>query len=176
MPSYVLTTLQAAVLSGISNMLAQFIKAYREERPYRVSIRPLLQFVIFTILSCPPNILWQDFLEEKFPGYTYSTTTSERVLDRPNTARKLLFDQTLGAFVNTIAFVAGMAAFKGKTAVAVRRDVERDTIPLMINGWKLWPVVALINFVFVPVNRRIIVGSFVGLFWGIYLSLFAALD
>lgn len=98
-----------------------------------------------------------------------------------------------------------MAAFKGKGAKAVQKQVERviftlrtmpaqyavgkqkeehhmlinsrqDTIPLMINGWKLWPVVALFNFVFVPVSRRIIVASIVGLFWGIYLSLFAALD
>lgn len=52
----------------------------------------------------------------------------------------------------------------------------KDTIPLMINSWKLWPLVALFNFVFVPVDRRIIVGSVFGLFWGIYLSLFAALD
>jgi hypothetical protein len=98
-----------------------------------------------------------------------------------------------------------MAAFKGKNMKAVRRDVERvwafpslcsreipqndvwtemakpsffpqDTIPLMINGWKLWPMVAFLNFVFVPVNHRIIVASIVGLFWGIYLSLFATLD
>jgi hypothetical protein len=47
------------------------------------------------------------------------------VLDKGNTARKLLFDQTLGAFVNTVAFVAGMATFKGKNIAGVRRDVER---------------------------------------------------
>lgn len=142
---------------------------------------PLAQFVIFTLLSCPPNILWQEYLEYKFPGQTLAPSSStdsiyEKQLDVPNTLRKLLFDQTLGAFVNTIAFVAAMAAFKGRSAKAVQREVERDVIPLMINSWKVWPFVACANFVFVPVNRRVIVGSIVGLFWGIYLSMFAAVD
>jgi hypothetical protein len=80
---------------------------------------------MFTIISCPPNILWQDFLEDRFPAYTYSATSFDKVLSRRNTAHKLLFDQTLCAFVNTVAFVAAMAAFKGKNMKSVRRDVER---------------------------------------------------
>ena len=52
-------------------------------------------------------------------------------MDKANTARKLLFDQTLGAFVNTVAFVAAMAAFKGKGMKGVLRDVERVRCWLM---------------------------------------------
>ncbi|KIW17267.1 hypothetical protein PV08_04458 [Exophiala spinifera] len=176
------TTLLATALSAVSNILAQWLKAYREEKlSFSISLRPLLQFAIFTLLSSPPNILWQDFLEDRFPGYRIAAASETQILDRSNTARKLLFDQTLGAFVNTIAFVAAMAALKGKGAKAVQKRVERsfalqDTVPLMINSWKLWPLVALFNFIYVPVHRRVIVSSVVGLFWGIYLSLFAALD
>ena len=171
----------------------------KSQQPLGVNFRPLLQFVVFTFLSCPPNILWQNYLEEKFPGYAYLAATGEKTLDKANTARKLLFDQTLGAFVNTVAFVAAMAAFKGKGMKGVRRDVERvcqwtyvpqpnpadkdvltqpfqDVVPLMINSWKLWPFVAIVNFTLVPVKRRVIVSSVIGLFWGIYLSLFAAMD
>ncbi|KAK5061360.1 hypothetical protein LTR84_007902 [Exophiala bonariae] len=177
MPTAIIaTTLQAAGLSTLSNVLAQFIKANREKRSYGVNIRALLSFVIFTLISCPPNILWQEFLEQKFPGYTYHAATGEKILDKGNTARKLLFDQTLSAFVNTVAFVAAMAAFKGKGLRGIQREVERDVVPLMINSWKLWPVVAIINFTLVPVERRIILNSVIGLFWGIYLSLVAALD
>ena len=28
------------------------------------------RFVTFSLLSCPPNVLWQSWLEETFPGYT----------------------------------------------------------------------------------------------------------
>jgi protein Mpv17 len=69
-----------------------------------------------------------------------------------------------------------MSAFKGKKWGEVQREVERDTIPLMMSGWKVWPVVAVGNFTLVPVERRVIVGSVVGLFWGVYLSMFAAVD
>ncbi|KAL2414773.1 hypothetical protein ABEF95_012204 [Exophiala dermatitidis] len=171
----VTTTLQAAGLSATSNVLAQFIKTRRENRPFTLNLRALFQFVLFTLISCPPNILWQEFLEDKFPGYIIQTN-GDKVLNKPNTARKFLFDQTLGAFVNTVAFVTAMAFFKGKSWKGVQREVERDVVPLMINSWKLWPLIALINFTLVPVSRRVIVASVVGLFWGIYLSLFAALD
>ena len=152
-----------------------------QQRPFSVKLVPLAQFVIFTLISCPPNILWQEYLEYKFPGYTLTPSAStdtiyEKQRNIPNTLRKLLFDQTLGAFVNTIAFVGAMAAFKGRSARAVQLEVEQDTIPLMINGWKVWPAVAFMNFTFVPVNRRVLIGAVVGLFWGIYLSMFAAVD
>jgi len=52
-----------------------------------------------------------------------------KTLDKANTARKLLFDQTLSAFVNTLAFVAAMAAFKGKGLRGVQREVERVRRP-----------------------------------------------
>jgi hypothetical protein len=41
-------------------------------------------------------------------------------------------------------------------------------------GLKLWPLVSIFNFSFVPVEKRIIVGSLVGLFWNIYLSILSA--
>lgn len=132
-----------------------------------------MHFVVFTAFSCPPNFFWQEYLEERFPGYTIGIDGT-RTLNKQNTARKLLLDQTLGAAINTFAFVAAMSAFNGKDRAAVMRDSRRDVWPLMINGWKVWPLVAIFNFTFVPVQRRIIVGSIFGLFWGIYLSLFVA--
>lgn len=40
-------------------------------------------------------------------------------------------------------------------------------------GWKLWPLVSLVNFTMVPVEKRVVVGSLVGVGWGVYLSLMA---
>ena len=52
----------------------------------------------------------------------------------------------------------------------------QDFWPLAISGLKLWPLVSLVNLTVVPVNRRVIVGSLVGLFWGIYVSLIISDD
>jgi protein Mpv17 len=138
-----------------------------------LNIVAFAQFVFWTLVSCPPNFLWQEYIEEKFPGYGIAADGA-RSLNVANTAKKFVLDQTIGALVNTAAFIAAFAAFKGKDGAAIQRDVQRETLPLMINGWKLWPLVSILNFTLVPVQRRILVGSVVGLFWGIYLSLIAA--
>jgi len=150
--------------------------------------------VLFNFLSCPPNILWQEYLEEKFPASTTDADGKKR-LNKTNTTKKFALDQTLGATVNTLLFITVMGAFKGKSAKAIIRDCKRvcfsmsriqkrkiadnsmqDFWPLAISGLKLWPLVSLLNFTIVPVNRRVIVGSLAGLFWGIYISLMISDD
>ena len=88
---------------------------------------PILQFMVFSIISCPPNFKWQQFLEHKFPGYTVAEPIKDK--DKPvseqdpvgrtklnvrNTAIKFGLDQTLGAFANTLLFIAGIGALQGK--------------------------------------------------------------
>lgn len=150
--------------------------------------------MLFNFLSCPPNVLWQEYLEEQFPAYTADFDGKKR-LSKTNTAKKFVLDQTLGATVNTLLFIAVMSAFKGKDGKAIIRDCQRVCFstsriqkretadnsvqgfwPLAISGLKLWPMVSLLNLTIVPVNRRVIVGSLVGLFWGIYVSLIISDD
>lgn len=47
-------------------------------------------------------------------------------------------------------------------------------MPIIIDGYKIWPVASVVNFVWIPVERRIVFLNFVGLLWGIYLSIVAA--
>jgi hypothetical protein len=37
-----------------------------------------LQFVTFSVLSCPPNYLWQSFLEAQFPAYAPELDKTEK--------------------------------------------------------------------------------------------------
>ena len=43
----------------------------------------------------------------------------------------------------------------------------------MLAGYKLWPLVSLLQFTVIPVQQRVVVGSLVGVGWGIFLSLLA---
>ena len=144
MPSALVTaTIQAAVLNATSNVLAQAISAYRKDvrsychsstlyhkaqaqtkctqAPLSLNLLPILHFVIFTLLNCPPNFLWQEYLEQRFPGNTASTAISEKSqgaavkkkLNVGNTVKKLILDQTVGAAVNTVLFTAVIGALKG---------------------------------------------------------------
>lgn len=141
MPSPLVTaTLQAAGLSALSNVLAQCLRSYRNNEPLRLNAIQLLQFVGFTFLTCPPNFLWQRYLEETFPGKTvhYDGTTS---LDKGNTAKKFFIDQTLGAVVNTVIFVGTFAAFKGKDRTAIQREVRR-VCGLLVGPYRLLTPIA----------------------------------
>lgn len=51
---------------------------------------------------------------------------------------------------------------------------RKDTIPIIVDGYKIWPIASVISFSLIPVEKRIVFLSAVGLFWGIYMSLVAA--
>ncbi|OHE96611.1 Mpv17/PMP22 family protein [Colletotrichum orchidophilum] len=135
LPPIVTATLQSAALSGTSNILAQVLTAYQTDQQLVIDWVPVFQFIIFTILSTPPNFLWQGFLEESFPAYHISPTkkaiasaaaNNEKELDREaredqlvepklnirNTLIKLFLDQTVGAALNTLAFSMFMHSIK----------------------------------------------------------------
>ncbi|KZL83595.1 mpv17 pmp22 family protein [Colletotrichum incanum] len=127
LPPIVTATLQSAVLSGTSNLLAQALTAYQTDGQLVIDWVPVFQFIIYTIISTPPNFMWQGFLEETFPAYHVSPTkdaiasaaaNDDKGLDREarenklvepklnirNTLIKLFLDQTVGAALNTLAF------------------------------------------------------------------------
>jgi hypothetical protein len=41
-----------------------------EQHGYSLDTGPLVTFVAFSLLSCPPNYLWQSWMESTFPSYT----------------------------------------------------------------------------------------------------------
>ncbi|KAF4308156.1 Mpv17/PMP22 [Botryosphaeria dothidea] len=204
MPSpMVNATLQAAVLSSASNILAQIIDAYRGGRPLAFNAIEFLRFVTLTFITAPPNYMWQQLLERTFPAYPRSAALdhahrSPRVssdgdpekrgedgtlyveeerpkLDLKNTLTKWFVDCiTLGAIFNTIAFLVIMGIMKGQSSAQIGLNIQTETIPIIVAGYKIWPIASIISFSFIPVEKRIVFLSAVGLCWGIYMSLVAA--
>ncbi|KAF2839759.1 integral membrane protein-like protein [Patellaria atrata CBS 101060] len=194
MPSITVQTAQAAVLSATSNILAQALTAYRENKTFQLALEPIYKFVLFTILNTPINILWQRYLEETFPGskpasstppaqtkevgekdaYKNKAVASKDVASKRNIATKFLLDQTIGAAFNTALFFIGMGLLNGNTWEQCISTMKRDSFSLYVAGAKIWPAVSLISFIFIPVERRVLFASIIGVGWGVYLSLLAA--
>ncbi|KAI2779852.1 hypothetical protein F4815DRAFT_174641 [Daldinia loculata] len=129
----------------------------------------------------------------------------ERKLHIGNTAVKMILDQTVGAVVNTFLFslfihsiqdamlrplgapLSGPAKSaqylfsrgavdysKVNWASVVARS-RAEFYELLVAGWKVWPVISLINFAFITsIQGRNLVGSLAGVGWGIYMSLVTA--
>ena len=51
---------------------------------------------------------------------------------------------------------------------------SQDTFPILYASYKIWPLASIVNFAFIPVEKRIVFLSAVGLVWGVFLSLTAA--
>ncbi|KAI2626784.1 hypothetical protein GGR54DRAFT_629140 [Hypoxylon sp. NC1633] len=184
-------TLAAAGLSSASNIIAQFLEAYRDSRPFAFDIANFLRFVTVTFVTAPPNYMWQQLLERSFPAYERTTTADDvekqnadgedgEVEQKPklnlrNTFTKWFIDCiTLGAIFNTVAFFALMGILKWQSMEQIMQNIRNETIPVIVAGYKIWPFASIISFSCVPVERRIVFLNFVGLLWGIYMSLVAS--
>jgi len=167
------------------------------QKPFALNLAQVLKFALFSLLCNPPNILWQGFLEDQFPTnikkpQPSSSDEKEKkpkslkgTISTANVLTKFLLDQTIGALVNTLMFLAYMSYINYASANAldrfsagnawdvVRHECGSKTWPMMLDGYKFWPVVSLVSFLWVPVERRVVFGCSVGVIWGIYLS-FAA--
>ncbi|KAK4061796.1 hypothetical protein Trihar35433_9396 [Trichoderma harzianum] len=213
MPSPILTaTLQAAALSTASNLCAQFIETYWNETAFHLDHIQLFRFIVLSLITAPPNYLWQQFLEKSFPAYppiqklrdggkdielkameeaaagasigggsqSQSEAATHPKFSIRNTLTKWFIDCiTAGAIMNTVAFLVIMGPWVLSVnlplgEMMVTNLVEQETIPIIIAGYKIWPIASIVSFSFVPVHRRIVFLSFIGLLWGIYLSLVAA--
>ncbi|ETI24460.1 hypothetical protein G647_03829 [Cladophialophora carrionii CBS 160.54] len=177
-------TLEGAVMSAVSNSLAQGFNAYREGWS---AIDPLafIHFIILAIITTPPNYKWQLWLEETFPSNPKRegpapagkkeddapVEDDKSALSITNTAAKFLLDQTFGAGFNTLWFIVMINLLRGKSFEHIATTVQNDFFPMLMAGYKFWPMVTLINLVVVPFDQRMLVGGLAGLAWGMYVSL-----
>ena len=110
----VIATLQSTALTLCSLLIANY---FTSSPPPNI---PAL--LLYTLISTPPNYLWQQYIESKFPGYTLKKldvddgakgVEVEKTLNMRNTLIKLGLDQTIAAVVNVAAYIGGSRALRG---------------------------------------------------------------
>ncbi|KAL2117846.1 hypothetical protein VTJ04DRAFT_7506 [Mycothermus thermophilus] len=123
-------TVQATILSIISNLLAQAITAHQSNTPLKIDWITVFQYSFFALISTPPNFRWQGYLESTWPAFPSSSSSSSKQngssekdkststpkLSWPNTLKKLLLDQTLGCALNNLAFGLYIHSFRQAAA------------------------------------------------------------
>ncbi|PYH34061.1 uncharacterized protein BO87DRAFT_406993 [Aspergillus neoniger CBS 115656] len=90
-----------------------------------------------------------------------------------NFLMKFLLDQTVGSVGNIVLFIVLINLLKGVGVGDVWGLVVEDFKPIMIARLKYRPIVSLLMYTVVPVDRRVVFGSACGVIWGVYLSLYA---
>lgn len=134
-------TVQAIAIGAVSNVVGQAISAqqgnvrnvrnntYQEtdcaQKPFSFDVPTFVFFLVWTLVSCPPNILWQIYLEERFPGSKRNVKTGEKSLSKGNTIKKFLMDQSFGATANTVGYIAALAAWRGNDSAAITAEIQK---------------------------------------------------
>jgi protein Mpv17 len=171
------------------------------QRPYKIDPVTIAQFLFYTVVNVPINCLWQDWLEDTFPGSTAIPVDEAEAKEKKKAGKpvevkkavniqniliKFVCDQTIGAAFNIPIFLASIGLAKGQGVDQIVSTIQKvstsscdehvltdaqDALSIYIAGAKLWPAVSLISFIAIPVERRVIFGSIAGVIWNIYLSL-----
>lgn len=100
--------------------------------------------------------------------------SGEYAINYRNVAAKLLLDQTLGLTFFISLFLVITNVLRLPTLALTADLVRRKIGGLVRAGWTIWPVVGLINFIWVPVRSRVAVSACISFGWTIFLSVIAA--
>jgi len=84
--------------------------------------------------------------------------------------KKLFFTQTAFSCFSIASFFTYMSLKEGKGLDATYNEVSSKLGPTMITNWKVWPLLQLINFKFVPLPLQVLYVNFMAIWWNAYLS------
>lgn len=148
----------SACIAGLSDVIAQNIISggYKNWR------RTLAIAVYGLVWNGPSAHYWQKFIEWLFKGKS----------DLNTVLKKVVFDQcTYGPVCNVLFMSFATLVLEGKSLSYLGSKIKSDYPNVQLNGWKLWPLAALINYKFVPIQFRVLFVNVVALIWSIFLLL-----
>ncbi|GIC88619.1 uncharacterized protein Aud_005014 [Aspergillus udagawae] len=136
LPPIATATLQAALVNAGSNVLAQGIKAWRDQTPFELDLQALFQFTTCAFVLSPLTYVWLESLESRFPGSSENTSVNKSTAEKngskhgkqklnvKNTVVKVVIDQTVGAAINTVAFVMTMGLLRGQDFEVIKAQIQ----------------------------------------------------
>jgi len=87
---------------------------------------------------------------------------------------KIAVDQALFAPIWNNSYLLLLGLMKGDSLETIWSDVQRTTIPLMVSGLKLWPLVHCVTYGVMPVQHRLLWVDAVEILWVTILATQAA--
>jgi protein Mpv17 len=195
MPSVLSVAVQSAVLKAAANLTAQTVTQWNTRSHATYDWHRVADFAVFGILSAPLASVWQRLLEDNYPSqqqtgvdertngksngsagtsvkWSVKATTQTQLIWR-NILIKLLLDQTIGQFLINVTFLICTNSSRIRHMEQLLSIVRTRIFGIIWASWKLWPWVALVNFIWVPVQWRVLVASLVGFGWNIFLSIWS---
>ncbi|CAN8062988.1 unnamed protein product [Agarophyton chilense] len=150
-------SITAAVLSVLSEVAAKRLN----NLPLKSSTA-IHELTIGLVLRGPLVHAFHNFLDNVlFKGANQTSA--------PVVAAKLLLDQFVFApmFTSLYFYVRGLSEDRSLSCTTKR--LRKDLFQIMKSNWALWLPANLVNYLFVPLQLRVLFASLVALFWNAHL-------
>lgn len=195
--------LQATAIKVSANLVTQLIIHIRTPGVSTFDLQQVFEFAVYGCLGSQIGNIIQFILEDCFPtGHAIRANEIlpqvqadpkqvEEKKDDDNPAKpkrwynvspdliwrnvfaKLILDQTIGLAISGSVFLICTNIARVAHPYLVTEVIRNRLWPLIKAGWHIWPLVAVCNFLWVPVRSRVLVAVCVGFGWSIFLSVFA---
>ncbi|XP_057960798.1 peroxisomal membrane protein PMP22-like isoform X2 [Malania oleifera] len=148
----------AAVLSGISDSVAQKLSGIQKLQIRRLLLKMLFGFAYLGPFGHFLHIL----LDKLFKGKK----------DTKTVAKKVMLEQLTSSPWNNLLFMIYYGLIvEGRPWIHVKSKIRKDYPSVQFTAWTFWPVVGWVNHQYVPLQMRVIFHSIIACCWGIFLNL-----
>lgn len=115
-------------------------------------------------LSGPTLHLWFNFMSKILP-----------TRDVMSTIKKICLAQAVYGPIITTIFFSVNAYLQGETKSEIMARLQRDLIPIFVNGIMYWPICDFITYRYIPVHLQVLVSNSFAYVWTVYLTYIAGL-
>ncbi|KAE8076076.1 hypothetical protein FH972_014749 [Carpinus fangiana] len=148
----------SGVLAGCSDAVAQKISGIK-----KLQLRRLLLVMLYGFAYGGPfGHFLHKLMDKIFKGKKGNKTV----------AKKVLLEQLTSSPWNNLFFMMyyGLVV-EGRPWGLVKSKVRKDYPSIQLTAWKFWPIVAWVNYQYMPLQFRVLFHSFVASCWAIFLNL-----
>lgn len=85
--------------------------------------------------------------------------------------KRILLDQLIMAPLYTFLFISLTGWFEGLTIPEIQERLRRLYWYILTSNWKIWPLIQIFNFSFMPLQYRVPWQGSCGVLWTVFLSL-----
>eukprot|EP00475_Leptophrys_vorax_P011519 TRINITY_DN1807_c0_g1_i1.p1 TRINITY_DN1807_c0_g1~~TRINITY_DN1807_c0_g1_i1.p1 ORF type:complete len:198 (-),score=51.03 TRINITY_DN1807_c0_g1_i1:588-1181(-) len=156
-------SITAGIITGLSDVTAQYIASPNQSFTISTVIR---QGLIALLYRAPMVHFWYVLLELLMKGWDPSAPLT--------VVLKVLLDQIAFTPVLLSGYLFILSVLRKQSFKEFLGNYVYKTgnfWQILFANWKLWPIVHLINFRYVPIHLRVLFGNVVGFFWSIYVIL-----
>ncbi|XP_076661687.1 mitochondrial inner membrane protein MPV17 isoform X2 [Halictus rubicundus] len=155
---------QAGILMGLGDQIAQNLIERKEIRD--LDYKRTAQFACIGLcIAGPATRTWYGILDR------YIGSKGGIVV-----LKKVCCDQLLFAPTFILCLLTIIGILQGNDIEGLKVKLKKEYSEILINNYKVWPMVQLCNFYFVPLQYQVLVVQSIALLWNSYISYITSIE